>query len=59
MTEQQRTVVSFRLPDEMVREVDKRAKNLGLTRSQWYENMTRWVLVNTYTDKGEVRRKGT
>jgi metal-responsive CopG/Arc/MetJ family transcriptional regulator len=57
MAEPGRSVVSFRLPDELLAEVDRRAKNLGLTRSQWYENMTRWVLVQTYTKGGKTVKR--
>lgn len=49
MTDTKRLMVSMRLPEEMVEQVDARAKNLGITRTQWYENMTSWVLENTYT----------
>jgi metal-responsive CopG/Arc/MetJ family transcriptional regulator len=46
-------LISMRLPDELLEQVDERAKKLGINRTQWYENMTRWVLVNTFTtDKG-------
>jgi predicted HicB family RNase H-like nuclease len=41
--------IVLRLPKVMVQAVDRRAKNLGLSRNQWYENMTRWVLKNTVT----------
>ena len=40
---------NLRLPSDLMLEVDRRAENLGISRNQWYENMTRWVLVNTYT----------
>jgi predicted HicB family RNase H-like nuclease len=44
-----KTQFNLRLPEDMVAQVDDRAKNLKISRNQWYENMTRWVLVNTYT----------
>jgi len=44
-----KTMVSMRLPEELLEEVDARAKALGINRSQWFENMTRWVLANTVT----------
>ena len=40
---------NLRLPADVVQQVDARAKNLGLSRNQWFENMTRWVLDNTHT----------
>lgn len=52
------TKVAFnlRLPKELVDEVDERAGKLGLSRNQWYENMTIWVLDHTETVKA---RSGT
>jgi predicted HicB family RNase H-like nuclease len=47
---------ALRLPDELVEAVDLRASALGISRNQWYENMTRWVLVNTYTKDGMIAR---
>jgi predicted HicB family RNase H-like nuclease len=44
-----KTQFNLRLPDDMLEQVDERAKALGISRNQWYENMTRWVLANTYT----------
>ena len=44
-----RTPFNLRLPAGHVAEVDARAEALGLSRNQWYENMTRWVLDNTVT----------
>ena len=49
MTDITRTQFALRLPADMVEEVDVRAKALNLSRNQWYENMTRWVLDNTHT----------
>jgi predicted HicB family RNase H-like nuclease len=40
---------NLRLPADVVEQVDARAKNLGYSRNQWFENMTRWVLESTYT----------
>ncbi|HMC98044.1 MAG TPA: ribbon-helix-helix domain-containing protein [Flavobacteriales bacterium] len=54
-----KSMISFRLTDELLAQVDERAKKLGISRSQWFENMTRWVLVNTYTEKGSTKRVGT
>ena len=48
MTEQ-RPMVSMRLPDEQLAQVDARAKALGINRTQWFENMLSFVLENTYT----------
>jgi metal-responsive CopG/Arc/MetJ family transcriptional regulator len=42
-------MVSMRLPDELVAKIDERAGKLGITRSQWFSNMTAWCLKNTYT----------
>ena len=44
-----RTQFVLRLPQDMLTEVDRRREALGLSRNQWYENMTRWVLINTET----------
>ena len=41
--------ISMRLPTELVAQLDARAKNRGINRTEWFENMTRWVLENTYT----------
>jgi metal-responsive CopG/Arc/MetJ family transcriptional regulator len=41
--------LALRLPEDMLEQVDERAKNLGISRNQWFENMTGWVLVNTHT----------
>jgi metal-responsive CopG/Arc/MetJ family transcriptional regulator len=40
---------NLRLPLELVDELDERAKALGISRNQWFSNMTRWVLENTET----------
>jgi metal-responsive CopG/Arc/MetJ family transcriptional regulator len=47
MTE--RMAVSMRLPKDLVGKVDGRAADLGISRSQWFENMTTWVLEHTKT----------
>jgi metal-responsive CopG/Arc/MetJ family transcriptional regulator len=43
-----RTAFNVRLPKDLLAQVDDRAENLSISRNQWYENMTRWVLANTY-----------
>jgi metal-responsive CopG/Arc/MetJ family transcriptional regulator len=48
-----KTMVSMRLPEDLVTQVDERAGQLGISRSQWFENMTRWVLDHTETVAGE------
>jgi hypothetical protein len=40
---------NLRLSGDMVKEVDARAEALGLSRNQWFANMTGWVLANTHT----------
>lgn len=47
MTEDSKSMVSFRMPEEMLKQVDARAERLGISRSQWFTNMTRWVLTHT------------
>jgi len=49
-----RVPFNLRLPPGLVKDVDERAKNLGISRNQWFENMTEWVLANTYT----IQRRG-
>ena len=46
--------IALRLDAELLKQVDERAQALGLSRNQWFENMTRWVLANTQTveDRG-------
>jgi Arc-like DNA binding domain len=46
---------ALRLPVELLEQVDARAEKLRISRNQWYENMTRWVLVNTYTTDEGIR----
>lgn len=40
---------NLRLPKDMLDEVDRRADALGMSRNQWFANMTGWVLANTHT----------
>ena len=49
MTDTTKTPFNLRLPKDLLDQVDRRAEDLGLSRNQWYENMTRWVLANTHT----------
>ena len=49
MTEPGKTMVSLRLSNELLEQVDQRAANLGINRSQWFTNMTTWCLENTHT----------
>jgi metal-responsive CopG/Arc/MetJ family transcriptional regulator len=44
-----RIPIALRLPEDLLPGVDERAKALGISRNQWFENMTRWVLDNTVT----------
>jgi predicted HicB family RNase H-like nuclease len=44
-----KTQFALRLPDDVLEQVDARAKHLGISRNQWFENMARWVLAHTYT----------
>ena len=53
MTEK-RSMISMRLPDELMEQVDARAKNLGTNRTQWFENMLAFVMVNTYTKDKQI-----
>jgi predicted HicB family RNase H-like nuclease len=46
-----KTQFVLRLPEGVVEQVDARAEALQISRNQWYENMTRWVLENTHTIK--------
>jgi predicted HicB family RNase H-like nuclease len=39
----------LRLPPELLAQVDRRAKDKNLSRNQWFEYMTRWVLGHTTT----------
>lgn len=52
MTEQsditvEKVQIALRLPAGLVEGIDVRAKELGLSRNQWMENMTEWVLINS------------
>ena len=49
MTDTTRIPFNVRLPEDLLAEVDRRRDALGISRNQWYENMTRWVLANTET----------
>jgi metal-responsive CopG/Arc/MetJ family transcriptional regulator len=51
MTSDSTKVISLRLPADLVEKVDGRAKPLGISRNQWFENMTSWCLENTATIK--------
>lgn len=55
MAESDTKAFNLRLPQELLDQVDERAKNLRISRNQWYENMTRWVLVHTYTTEEGIR----
>ena len=44
-----KAMISFRMANDMLKQVDARAEGLGISRSEWFTNMTRWVLANTYT----------
>lgn len=44
-----RTQVPLRLDSALLPEIDARAKALGISRNQWFENMARWCLDNTVT----------
>lgn len=41
--------VSMRMPKDLVAQLDARAENLGISRTEWFENMVGWVLENTHT----------
>ena len=44
---------ALRMPTDLLAQVDERAKVRSISRNTWFENMVRWVLVNTYTtDEG-------
>ena len=40
---------NLRMDYQMLAEVDARAEALGISRNEWFSNMTRWVLENTQT----------
>lgn len=49
MTENDKTAMSLRIDSELLAEVDKRlalmkTKGKTVSRNQWFENMTRWVV---------------
>lgn len=44
---------NLRLPAEMVEAVDARAKKRGISRNEWYERMTQWVLEHAPPDWSE------
>ena len=48
-------LVSMRLPTHLVGEVDRRAKVLGINRTEWFENMLEWALVHTHTTEKGIR----
>lgn len=52
--ESAKTQFNLRLTDDLLTQVDARAKNLNISRNEWFANMTRWVLANTktVTDRG-------
>jgi hypothetical protein len=54
MADINRTQFALRLPADLIEDVDKRAEALHISRNQWYENMTRWVLANTYIEDKDV-----
>jgi metal-responsive CopG/Arc/MetJ family transcriptional regulator len=56
MTEKEKAMVSFRMPTELLKQVDARAGNLGINRSEWFTNMTRWCLSGTYTTPEALER---
>jgi hypothetical protein len=43
------TQIKVRLPDDLVAQIDQRRENLGLSRTQWFENMIEWCLTHTET----------
>lgn len=42
---------NLRLPEDLLAQVDARREKLGISRNQWFENMTSWCLENTVTIK--------
>lgn len=56
MADSSKTQMALRLPTHLVAQVDQRAEALGISRNQWYENMTDWVLSNTYTTPEALER---
>ena len=46
----------MRLPDDLIAVVDERARNLGLSRTQWFENLLRWTFANTEAIKDRDER---
>jgi metal-responsive CopG/Arc/MetJ family transcriptional regulator len=51
-----KTAFNLRLPEDLLKQVDARADSLGISRNEWFTNMTRWVVdpKNTYT----IKKKG-
>jgi predicted HicB family RNase H-like nuclease len=41
----------LRLPVELVEEVDARAKEVGISRNQWFERCARWGLDRKKQDE--------
>jgi predicted HicB family RNase H-like nuclease len=44
-----KTPFNVRMDPDMLAQVDERAQELGVSRNEWLNNMTRWCLRNTYT----------
>lgn len=49
MSDTKKTAFNIRLDPDMLGQVDERAQELGISRNEWFNNMTRWCLKNTYT----------
>jgi len=49
MTDIEKTQLALRLPKVLLDQVDERAAQRGISRNEWFINMTNWVLDNTYT----------
>jgi predicted HicB family RNase H-like nuclease len=45
MTDIKKSIL-LRLPEDLVKKADARAKERGMSRNQWFENMTKWVVEN-------------
>jgi hypothetical protein len=55
MTKQQ---IAVRLDEGLLKEIDARAKEVGLSRNEWIEKSSKWVIHNLpFGAVGPVRRK--
>ena len=46
MSDITKKVFVVRLPEDLLKVVDERAKARGISRNEWFTRMTKWVLAN-------------